>query len=408
MKIFKKILLLTDIPPCSNLTAGIFLSQLCSFLPKGSLACFTVLTKGLEPKIIDALKWIPIEYCEKPPGNYAIFPSNFGFRKAISLLNELYIANIEEKRIVNKIIKFAKKNKTNVIWAVLQGQTMIRLALPVAKKLKLPLYSNVWDPPFWWLRHNCVDKISRGYILKQFDRTISSSVSCGTASWAMAEKYHKIYGTKTVPFIPSLGEDLLLKPASSLNNSKEFIIGLAGQIYAKDCWDGLMNSLNSVNWKINGKDVVIHLLGGYTNFIVTGRMNIVFLGWRSQKESIKIMSKCDALYLPYWFDKNFEEEARLSFPSKYTTYIASGRPVFFHGPKYASPGRFIEKNKAGICCYSNESRIIIATLKKLITNKKLYSDITKNGSEAFKKYFTLADLKKSFAEFLNIDEKELL
>ena len=38
----KRTLLLTDIPPCSNLTAGIVTAQMCRFVPPDELAIFCV------------------------------------------------------------------------------------------------------------------------------------------------------------------------------------------------------------------------------------------------------------------------------------------------------------------------------------------------------------------------------
>jgi glycosyltransferase involved in cell wall biosynthesis len=114
------------------------------------------------------------------------------------------------------------------------------------------------------------------------------------------------------------------------------------------------------------------------------------------------------LYCPYWFDSNFKDEAKLSFPSKLTTYLAAGRPVFFHGPEYSSPARFLRENEAGLCCYSLSTEEIIKTLTKLVSDKRQYMMLSQNGSVAFKEYLTLESMRRSFADFLQVDQDFLV
>src|SRR6266446_1772314 len=61
-----KILLLTDIPPCKNFTAGLVLDQLVRFLPPGSVACFAVVNPEVNARLSVDLNWIPVEYVKKP------------------------------------------------------------------------------------------------------------------------------------------------------------------------------------------------------------------------------------------------------------------------------------------------------------------------------------------------------
>jgi glycosyltransferase involved in cell wall biosynthesis len=305
-------------------------------------------------------------------------------------------------------VDFGRKFKAYAVWCILEGQTMIRLAVPVAKALGIPLYTEVWDPPCWWLRENGVDKITQSRVLNKFDNAIKSSQMCATASWSMAEKYHKDYGVKTVPLIPSLAAERALPPSYSVGSSEEIIIGMAGQIYASNEWNALINALDHVQWRISGKVVKIRVLGRRVNLQASRQVRIEFLGWSSQEETIKLMSETDLLYCPYWFDPMFETVARLSFPSKLTTYLASGRPVFYHGPRYASPARFLEEHKAGKCCYSLDSTEIINSLTEILSDSDLYSKLTQNGKIAFDKFLTLETMKDSFAAFLQIDKDFLV
>src|SRR5580698_8037954 len=84
-----KILLLTDIPPCQNFTAGLVLAQLCRFLPRGSLACFTILNPRLKPAYCPGLEWIPLAIVSKPNefGQYWPLPRPYGIVTALPIEN---------------------------------------------------------------------------------------------------------------------------------------------------------------------------------------------------------------------------------------------------------------------------------------------------------------------------------
>jgi glycosyltransferase involved in cell wall biosynthesis len=402
-----KVLLVTDIPPCKNFTAGLVLDQLCRFMPKGSIACFTVLNPNINAKLSPDLEWIPIEYCEKPRENVpSSLPRQLGMLAALG--NEMYNSKFKIGKITKKIVNYGKGFKADVVWCVLQGQTMIRLARPIADGLGVPLLTQIWDPPTWWMRANNITSYAQRSILNEFDSALRFSSGCAAASWSMAERYYQDYGTRTVPLIPSIGFELALPPSSNITDHSRLTIGMAGQIYATEEWNALIRALDSVDWIIDNRQVSIRVMGRYVNLNANGKMRIEFLGWSSQKDTITLMSECDVLYCPYWFDSNFKDEAKLSFPSKLTTYLAAGRPVFFHGPEYSSPARFLRENEAGLCCYSLSTEEIIKTLTKLVSDKRQYMMLSQNGSVAFKEYLTLESMRRSFADFLQVDQDFLV
>ena len=398
-----KILLLTGIPPTKGYTGGLLLHQLCSLLPRGSLACFVVASPELKDAIIASeLSWIPTEYVERPREYTLVRPGRL--RSLSTLALDSYNSTVKVGRIANKAIEFGHKFGADALWCLLEGQTMIRLALPVSKGLGAPLLAQVMDPPSWWLREYLLDRISRTRVLNEFDRVLQASVSCAAISWAMAEQYHRDYGIRTVPVMPSLDSQAALPPARRVHPGEDFVIGMAGQTYAADEWRALIAALDKANWKLGDRNVKIRLLGRELHLRTGTKEWVEFLGWRSQKETIELLTEADVLYCPYWFNPNFETVTRLSFPSKLATYLAVGRPVLFHGPKYASPARFLEQNDAAVFCHSLEHSEIIDSLERLISNPGLYSRVTSNGRAAFLKHLSFASQRTSFAEFLQIEE----
>ena len=61
-----RLLLLTDIPPSENLTAGLVLADIVRGLPAGSVACFCALNTHLKPVLPSDLHAMPIGVTPKP------------------------------------------------------------------------------------------------------------------------------------------------------------------------------------------------------------------------------------------------------------------------------------------------------------------------------------------------------
>lgn len=401
-----KILLLSDIPPCKDYTGGLFLDQLCRLLPEGSLACFATVNPHLHARLSPDLDWIPIEYYEKPNEMAGRpLPRQLGGISAFA--QESYHTLVKNRKIVKRAVEFGRRFGADTIWCLLEGQTMMQTALPIAEGLGARLRTQVMDPPYFWLREHRLDRVSAARILRRFDQALRASVTCAAASWAMAEQYQLDYGTRAVPVVPGFDLKRALPPSTALGSGSEFSIGLAGQTYAIKEWQALIRALSSVDWRIHGRDVKIRLLGRETQLRTDSRMRVEFLGWNSQAETLRILSETDVLYCPYWFDPKFEVDARLCFPAKLTTYFAAGRPVLFHGPEYASPARFLCENDAGSLCHSLEPSEIIAALDRLASDADYYARLTLNGRAALESHLSLASLRRNFARFLDVEEDYL-
>jgi len=405
----KKILLLTDIPPCKSLTAGLVLDQLCRFLPKGSIACFAIVNPAVKARITADLDWIPVEYYVKPCESRRVFSDTFSaVNKTCSYLMEYYSELVLSRRITGRVREFAERFKPDMLWCVIQGQTEVHLASKVADLLGIPLLIQIWDPLYFWMDSHIPDEVTRNRILRKFEKILRSCDGFFAASTIMAEQYHRDYGVRTVPFLPSLDERLALPPAEEINPGSEFIIGGAGKLYPAEVWHALFKALDSVDWQIEKRNVRIRLLAQDAVLHAEGKMNFEFLGWRSQNEAIQLLSEADLLYCPYWFDPYYEEITKLSFPGKLTTFLATGRPVMFHGPQDASPARFLRAHDTGVLCHSLEPHEIVAVLSAVIKDRERYAILARNGRHAFDRHLTLKSMRRNFAEFLMIDESLLL
>jgi len=394
-----KVLLLTDIPPCRNFTAGLVLDRLVGFLPPEQIALCAVVNPVLNPEIPVELESLPKLILKKPrEASVRIFPRKAGDLSAF--IFELIQATRVRHELLPQIAAFAKQQQVDAIWVVLQGQTMVRLARQLSLKLNLPLLTQVWDPFGWWLRANQIDGLTQRRLLAEFDKVMRHSASCATASWAMSEAYSNQYGIRNQPVIAGLPRALARKPATRPHAGDEFVIGMAGQFYAQAEWSCLINTLNQVNWTVAGRQIRIRIMGGGFQSFTQHPANFEYLGWQSQEDTIRLLSEADLLYMPYWFSEEFREESSSSFPSKLVTYFAAGRPVFCHAPAYASPAKYIRQHEAGFLCDSLDPLDVLKHLESAISNTEYYREVALNGTNCFMRDFTLERMKESFLQFL--------
>ncbi|HJD63222.1 MAG TPA: glycosyltransferase [Rickettsia endosymbiont of Degeeriella rufa] len=396
-----KILLLTDIPPCDNYTAGLVLKPLVKFLPLDQIVICTVSHSSLEFKIPEELDKIPHLKLFKPSESITRFKGK-KIKTFISYGIELLRALKVKYFLLPKIINFAKKHKVDTIWIILQGQTIVRLARPLAKKLPVPLYTQVWDHFEWRLRSHYIDKYTSKRLLEEFNEVLKYSTCCATASWGMSKEYEAKYNIQTIPIVASLPKELAKSPANASHEDRDvFIIAIAGQLYAQDAWMSFINALNEANWIIGEKRILVRIIGR-SEVSTQKSENFEYLGWRPQEEAITLLSDSDLLYLPYWFSEEFYKESSTSFPGKLVTYFAAGRPVFCHAPDYSSPSKYIANNNAGYLCNSLVTDNIIYELEKAITDRASYKQFAKNGHDCFLQDFTLECMRDRFLKFLKL------
>lgn len=397
-----KILLLTDAPPCKEFSGGLLTDSLCRYIHSEEIVCVVVRDKHLAHIKTSNDLDIKTLYLTKPRENAVSFLSGkFKIYKIFNFIYELYSEFILNKKLARQIVKFGRQHDVDRLWCILQGQTTIRLAIKVHDALNVPLLTQVWDHVSWWIGHNNIDKLTSRRIINQYERTLSLSACCGAASFVMAEHIRRI-GIPAIPLVSSLSKDVACKCSSFPDKIRDTInIGFSGQTYADAAFNTLIESLDSIEWKFENKEIKLRILGYNLSLSGHVKRNIEYLGYRSQIETIDLLSACDLLFCPYITDLKYSFVAQTSFPAKLSTYLATGVPVLYVGTANSSPALFLEENNAGFICTELNTEKLVALLQKIFLNKEAYEQIAQNGLKAFQRYLTYEKQKELFMEFLH-------
>ena len=162
-----KIMLLTDIPPCMNFTAGIVLNKMCDFLLNAGheVCCFAVKDVSVDAVIpSDKLERMKFHIVEKPVEGWG----HLRFGPIASYIGNHYTAAFVLPGIARQAGAFAKENQVELIWSVVQGQTMIKLTEPAAHCAGLPFVIQVLDLAVCWLMENIFYRYSTMSVLRWF------------------------------------------------------------------------------------------------------------------------------------------------------------------------------------------------------------------------------------------------
>jgi len=394
-------MLLTDVPPCKNYTAGIVLNILCGFLLEAGhdVCCFAVQSEAIENSAEipeDKKSLIPFASARMPKENWGHASPHF----LSSYIRNNLAAILELPPIARKAVAFAKSNDVDLIWSVVQGQSTIKLTERIAKSSGLEYVVQVWDPPNWWLRDNRFDEKTTKYVLNAFGRIIRNSKCCIAASWVMAETYTERYGCpKSIPVI--LGFDPERVQPKREKNPHRFTIVFSGQMYASNELQSLIYALDILGWQFEGKEIVLRCYGRAFQLFFSHSARVEVCGWLPYDDLVTELAEADLLYCPYWFDPVFEEEASLSFPSKLTTYFKTGVPVLFHGPDYASPRKFIAETGSAYICGTLYPPGIVEVLQYIMTDTNRHA-VGEQGFYTFSQRLTLENMRSNFFEALGI------
>ena len=401
--LMSKTLLVTDIPPCKQFSGSLLTWHLTKTIPADQLVAIFLMNPDL--------LWVKPEFPHENAPNFLKMANRYerayhpnwapmALRPAFGFINELYRRWVHVPKLGRLVHSYAKENTVDRVWIILQGQTMNWLAEWLIRKSKLSVHVQIWDTPKWWAKAFKMDRLSRQALLKSYEFNLKNADEVGSASFNMSKILKNEMGRDSTPLLSITPAARPPVPNSSLQSEKKYIIGIAGQLYATDTIMAFIESLDEINWNLDGRTIELHYWG--QTVLPVERVNIHKRDYVPQDVLLDQMAVCHALYCPYWFDPEFREEARTSFPQKLVSYIASGRPILFHGPKDSSPGTFVVEFNLAIGCFSKDHADIQKQLRQVLTGANLLS-LQENGYKVIQSELSEQSAHRHFRKFMKFD-----
>lgn len=281
------------------------------------------------------------EHAYRPIGGW---PGDMVSAGALALLRPRSVRNS-----VRRVCRLIEKRPPAFVLAILESPAAIQVALGVHRTTGVKMRSIVWDDVELHIATAAFDRWTASRVRADFARVLQSSERVAVVSENMKREYDVRYGVAGTIVRHGLST-LLEPPMKEAVQGAAFRIGFAGSITAPDCFATLVQVLDQSNWTIGGRAVVLRLLG--VRYLLDGRRprHIEYFGWRSVMDTQKLLGECDLLYLPQTFETGRRYFTELSFPTKLSTYVASGRPILLHAPGYASVASYWADYQLGPHC----------------------------------------------------------
>lgn len=101
----------------------------------------------------------------------------------------------------------------------------------------------------------------------------------------------------------------------------------------------------------------------------------------------------DVLYLPLSIDGKFSNFAKFSLSTKMVGYLASGLPIFYHGPAESAAHRLLSEYGACSACFSNDPQEILEAVRRAVERR---TELVANALRLAREKFELAGIRHRF------------
>jgi glycosyltransferase involved in cell wall biosynthesis len=190
-------------------------------------------------------------------------------------------------------------------------------------------------------------------------------------SHAMGEEYCRRYGARSFEIITDGVETIPAKPmARSPQSLRIYFMGLFHRSYEPNL-RSLLRAVEHFQRVEPAIRVSVRLRCGSLPPSLTStsqRVSIEVLPMGSQQDVTRDLADADLLYLPLPFDADFELFVRFSMSTKMVSYLGSGLPILYHGPRASAAGELLCKHGAALVANSLEMDDLIPCLQQTVHN----------------------------------------
>ena len=396
------VLVLAGASPSEQHGGEVYLAEACRNYPEGRISRFAIAHSSYSRPT----EWlrIPIAYVDHPR-EHGIQRLGRLAAMASAMPLHIYIRRVLVPALVEQAARFGRAQHADIVWALLDSSTLMAVAWRVARRLNLPLVVSVLDPPEHWTSELRFAAITEKAMLGEFERSLRAACRVAVISEGMQAEYRRRFGIDSILLRHGIHPSFVQPPARRPQPGRQLLIGLAGNLYGREAQTTLFRALESTGWNIAGRAVRLRILSNSFNVQVPSHADIQFLGWRSLPETVRLLSGCDLLYLPYWFNPNLRYSAQLCFPTKLPAYLAAGRPVVVHAPWDSAPAQFLGRYAAGEVCSSLEPDDLLAAFARLLDDEASYRSATAAASEAIRAELGLHVFLRRFADLIGGDDE---
>ena len=332
-----------------------------------------------------------------------IHRSNAGLvSRSIDCLRRLWAYERFARRTASQLSEFLSQENTKPVWVIADSTAVIDCVYYAFRQRAFPFRLQVWDDVRHLTSLKHLDTVSTNRVFRRFRLLLSKASEVAVIGEQMAAEYLS-FGAKSCHIIRhGLKTTVMVPPLRS--SADPFRIGFCGSAYASDAWASLLKTLDRLNWTLLSRPVEIWVVGPEASFFAGQPVNAHFWGRRSVDETTQLMADCDLLYMPQSFQKNHDALTRWSFPTKLSTYVATGRPVLFHTPSWGSLKSFAHDHGFRLVCDSLNPSELVGVLRLLQNTPGLLQDEGEASARVANTVLSHHEFRRQTRQFLGLSD----
>lgn len=376
-----RVMILSAVVPGEEGSGGRYFQSVVDLYPRDRLTFFSV-TKMGRYKVPADLPGLAVGLAFDPiPRTKLHAPEGSDRHRSWTAAWE-HALDHESKVIAAEALNFARRHGSDVI-VVVANPLLFRIAREIRALSPIRISMMVLDPLEIRFKSYKVPAALHPVIEEDCAAAMKIAHRCATSSDNMAEEYLERYGQEPLVLLHGLAPEVQRTGRHRRLDDGRLTIAMHGSLYATDAIGAFIRTLAGLGWKIGGRDVSLVCMSRDVPAGSDPSMPIEHLGWIEQDDLVSTLDRVDLAYVGYWFDEQYSDTVRMSFPSKASAVAAAGIPIFFHGPPRSSVVRFLEKYPMGVACTSLDPSDIVARLEELTLSPGRYVSAAVASEAAF-------------------------
>jgi hypothetical protein len=214
-------------------------------------------------------------------------------------------------------------------------------------------------------------------------------------SQELGDEYNARYGRRSFEIVTDGLETIAPAPqAARPSRLKVYFMGLFHYTY-RDNLRALTRALAQLQAAEPGLKIELVMRCGGFEKGIDAAFPAQTLPFADQATVLRDMETADLLYMPLPFGEEHASFARFSLSTKMVSYLGSGVPILFHGPRESAAAGLLERNRAALACHSLDEAELASLLSSsaLVTTR---TDTVTNALQLARCTFPLPELRRKF------------
>lgn len=281
-----------------------------------------------------------------------------------------------------------RKQKALALHAIPHAHLDFLDACHVATQLQIPFFLQVHDDFVHGAKGRVPAQAAREGLLEAWQKAHLRFV----VSPQLGEEYCRLYGRRdyiiVTDGVEQLAEVRVAPPVEQLNI---YFMGLFHLSYEENL-RGLLRAIAQLPARVS----VTLRCGQLHARDLRASERIRVLPFGSENDVQRDLAEADLLYLPLPFAPEFEPFVRLSLSTKLVTYLGSGIPILYHGPREAAAHSLLAQHEAAFFETTLAADSLAGTLRAIMDDSARGRSVAQNALRLAKNEFTLEQQRRKF------------